>query len=265
MRYIQLYFHLISINLRSQMQYRVSFVFSLLVVFLTYSVEFITIMFALDKFGGIRGWSLYQVAFMYGIVTVAYALARIMFCGFQRFPNMVKWGMVDRFLIRPIDERFQLVAYELPLNRLGQVILGIIVLIFAIIHLDIKPGLSNILFLVVTILSGTLLYGALFIISAAIAFWAVESRELMGIMTHGTLRMISYPISIYRPILRNIVIFIIPVAFINYFPCLHFFSYDPLGFPVFFRYLGPVVSVMVFYLSLLFWDFGLKRYQSTGN
>ena len=63
-------------------------------------VEFIGILVLFDRFGSLKGWSLYQVAFIYGVVNVSFAFADAASRGFDAFGSMVKSGDFDRLLTR---------------------------------------------------------------------------------------------------------------------------------------------------------------------
>ncbi|MEK7396581.1 MAG: ABC-2 family transporter protein, partial [Candidatus Poribacteria bacterium] len=101
---------------------------------------------------------------------------------------------------------------------------------------------------------------------ATICFWSVESTELPNMFTYGGVEAASYPIPIYRQWFRNTLIFIIPLAFVNYFPALYILDKpDPLGFPYWMRFLFPLASTILMVLAIRFWNFGVKHYQSTGS
>ena len=76
---------------------------------------------------------------------------------------------------------------------------------------------------------------------------------------------IRYPISIY-PKAIQLLLTVVPFAFINFFPA-HLFL-DRAGDGTFapaLRYGGPPVAVATLILSVLLWNAGIKRYQSTGS
>jgi ABC-2 type transport system permease protein len=121
-------------------------------------------------------------------------------------------------------------------------------------------------FLMAAVISGSVFYTAIFIAGATICFWSVQSTELPNILTYGGVEASSYPISAYKRWFRNTLIFVIPLAFINYFPALYILGrYDPLGLPYFMRFLFPVASAVVMVAATRFWNFGVRHYKSTGS
>ncbi len=109
-------------------------------------------------------------------------------------------------------------------------------------------------------------FGGLFIIGATITFWTVNSIEIMNILTYGGSFVISHPMSIYTDWMRRFFTFIVPAIFLNYYPALYILEKpDPFDFPAIAPFLSPVAGLFMLGLSLLFWNFGMKQYQSTGT
>src|SRR4051812_20785363 len=107
-----LYFHYLSLSTRSQLQYRASFLLRTFANFLITSLEFLGLAALFQRFGQIRGWTLPQMAFFYGIISIAFALAEAVPRGFDLFAATVKSGDFDRLLLRPRSLAFQIVSQE---------------------------------------------------------------------------------------------------------------------------------------------------------
>ncbi len=88
----------------------------------------------------------------------------------------------------------------------------------------------------------------------------------MNVVTYGGQTMTSYPMHIYQDWLRSIFTFVIPMAFVNYYPALWLLGKpDPLGGPPWLAFLSPFVCVAVLAVGVRMWSFGARRYQSTGS
>ena len=59
------YLRFLEISVRSQMQYRLSFVMLTAAHFFTTVIEFIGVLLLFDRFDSLKGWELAEVAFMY--------------------------------------------------------------------------------------------------------------------------------------------------------------------------------------------------------
>jgi len=266
MYYLQLYFSLISAGLRSQMQYKISFILRVAGHLVITTSEFIAIVFIFGKFSHIKGWSLWEVGLLYGMTSVSFALAEMFGRGFHVFDGMIRLGTFDRVLLRPTGVFVQILAAEVDIRRLGRLTQGIVVIIISWYMLGLRANPIMIIFLAAAVVSGMIFYMALFIAGAAMCFWSVQSTELPNMLTYGGVEASSYPISAYKGWFRNTLIFVIPLAFINYFPALYILDKpDPLGLPYFMRFLFPLAAAVVTIPAIKFWNYGVQHYKSTGS
>ncbi|HEX5690212.1 MAG TPA: ABC-2 family transporter protein, partial [Roseiflexaceae bacterium] len=135
---VALYFRLIGARIRAQMQYRVSFWVELLGFALVTGIEFATIAILLSRFNAIGGWTLDEVALLYGMTAIALSLAEMITRGFDApFEAMMARGTFDGVLIRPLGAFFQILASEFQLRRLGRTLQGAVILIYACSRLPI--------------------------------------------------------------------------------------------------------------------------------
>jgi ABC-2 type transport system permease protein len=266
LRAIDLYRRLIRVQIQSQLVYRASFFFALLAVCLGLVTEFGTLALVLQKFEGIGGWTLVEVALLYGIVTAAFGVMDLFFGGFDPggFGQLVRRGSFDQLLLRPASITLQVLGSKFWLRRLGRISQGAVVLTFALVH--IRWTVVKALYLPVVFVSVVLFFGALFIMGATVTFWTIESIEAVNILTYGGSEMMSYPMHIYNQGLRRFFTYIVPAIFITYYPALFFLDKpDPLGMPSFAVLLSPVVGVGMMAIALAFWRFGIRHYASTGT
>lgn len=265
---LDIYRRLLRVQFRSQLQYRAAFFFDMLAAFLTVGLEFTSIALVLDRFGHIQGWTLGEVAFLYGMVETAFGIMDMVFSGFdpQRFGLGVRRGSFDQLLLRPINITAQVMGSDFTLRRLGKIGFGCLIFGLALRLNPVAWSIGKILYLPVVLLSMVLFFGALFIIGATISFWTVESIEALNILTYGGSFMMSHPMHIYQKWMRQFFTYIIPAVFLNYYPALYFLDKeDPFNFPAFAPFLAPAVGILLFYIAMKFWQFGIQHYQSTGT
>ena len=263
---LYLYARYLSISVRSQMQYRASFVMLALGHMVTTGLEFVAILVLFDRFGTLVGWKLHEVAFIYGVVNISFAFADAMSRGFDMFGTMVKSGDFDRLLTRPRSTVLQLAGQELTLRRVGRLAQGLIVLVWASVGLDLDWSVIEFALLVGTVAGGVCLFMGLVVLQATLAFWTTETLEIMNVVTYGGVETTQYPISIYTPWFRRLFTFGVPLACVSYFPSLAMMDVsDPLGSPAWFGYVCPVIGVGFLVVALHVWKFGVRRYLSTGS
>ena len=261
-----LYINYVSISLRGQMQYRVSFVLSTLGQLLSTGVEFVGILALFDRFGSLSQWSLVEVAFFYGLVNVAFASTDALSRGFDHVGELVRTGEFDRMLLRPRSTVLQLIGQEFTLKRIGRFLQGGGVLLWATLYLNIEWSAATVALTAATVICGAFFFLGLFINIGTLSFWTTETLELMNVLTYGGIEASKYPLAIYRPWFRRFFTMVIPMGCVTYFPVLAILGRpDPLGTSLAFQYAAPMFGLLYFILSLFIWRFGLRHYRSTGS
>jgi ABC-2 type transport system permease protein len=265
---LRLYFRLLSIQLRSQMTFRFSFWLDLVSTGILNGAYFASTYLVLQRFGTISGWTVAEVAFLYGMAEVSFGLMDMLFSGFDPdyFSLFIRQGALDQVLLRPVNVVAQIFGSRFLLRRFGRIFQGAFVLGYAFLHLNTVWTTAKLVYLPVVIISQITAMGALFMMGATLVIWTVQPIEALNIVTYGGVEMMSYPASIFNTWLRGLFTYLVPLIFMNYYPALFFLDRpDPLGFPVFAPFLAPLVGGLMLWLALRFWCFGLKHYQGAGT
>jgi ABC-2 type transport system permease protein len=243
------------------MQYRASFILQSIGAFLITGFEFIAVWMLFDRFGQLRGWSLAEVALLYGVISVTFAIADAIGRGFDQFAVMVKAGDFDRLLLRPRSTVLQLLGQELTLRRVGRFLQGLVILIYAIVVLQVDWDLARMLLLIMSIACGICLFLGLLVMQATSAFWTTESLEVWNAFTYGGVFMSQYPLTIYRAWFARFFTFVIPLACINYLPMTAILRRNTSAW----CWLAPLAGLWFLLFSLQLWKFGVRHYRSTGS
>jgi len=84
--------------------------------------------------------------------------------------------------------------------------------------------------------------------------------------TYGGNTITQYPMTIFpRELLKGLT-FVVPLAFVNWYPCLYLLDRpDPFGMPSWFSVLSPVVAALTLLVAGLVWRSGVRHYTSTGS
>jgi ABC-2 type transport system permease protein len=265
---LDIYRRLLAIQIRSQIEYRVAFVLDLITVAVATATGFGTLALILQRFEDIGGWTLGQIAFLYGIVEAAFGLMDMIFSGFDpdTFSPMVQRGQFDQLLLRPIDLTVQVLGSRFVLKRLSRVAQGIGIFCIGLALAGIRWTLWKMLYLPVVFGSLILFFGGLYVIGSTSTFWTVQRVEAINIFTYGGAEMMSYPMHIYSRWMRHFFTFVLPAIFLVYYPALYFMDKpDPLLLPPFAPFLSPLAGASVMLAALAFWRFGVRHYESTGT
>lgn len=262
-----LYWRLIGARIRSQMQYKTSFALELIGFGLVTGLEFVVLVLLLRRFGPIAGWTIPEVALLYGLASIALGLAEMIGRGFDApFEQMMARGTFDMVLARPLGSFFQVLASEFQLRRLGRTFQGMAALAYGLWHVEIIWTPLNLLLLPLTIASGVTIYVALSVIGATVCFWTIKTPEVINAFTVGGAELSSYPLGIYNRSLRTVFLVIAPVAFANYPAALWLLGHrDPLGLPAGLAWASPLVAIAFLGVAWAFWQFGVSKYQSAGS
>lgn len=261
-----LYRRMLAARIRSDWQYRASFVTFLFAQAMVTALEFTAVVILLDVGQGLGGWSASQVAFLYGLSAVPFGLADLFVSAVERVSIYVQQGTFDRILLRPVSPLLQISAQEFELRRAGKVIPPLAVLIWAVPRVEIDWTPATVAVLTVAVISATVIYSALWILSASITFWMVASQQATNAMTYGGQFANQYPFHLYRGWIRLILGWILPLAFVAYIPAVYLLDApNPLGLPGWLVLASAPVAALALAVALTVWGIGVRHYQGTGS
>jgi ABC-2 type transport system permease protein len=263
---LTIYGRLLGAQVRSQLQYRASFVLQALGQALATFVDFIGLLLLFNRFPSLAGWSLGEVAFLYGLGGVAFGLSDMICGGFDRLSITIQTGTFDRVLTRPLGSFQQVLASDFQVRRLGRIAQSAIALGLALSWVQIDWTPLRLLVAVSAILSGVVIFCAIWVIGAAVTFWTVQTSEVTNVFTYGGSELVGHPMSIYADWLRRFFTFVVPLAFVTYLPALYILDRpDPLGLPRMLQFCSPLVAAAFFLVARAAWSLGVRHYQSTGS
>ena len=111
-----------------------------------------------------------------------------------------------------------------------------------------------------------MIYGAVWIALATSAFWIVDAIELVNAFTYGGSFLSQYPLGIFARWLRGLVVFVVPLAFVAYFPAVYVLDRpDELGLPRVLSFASPLVAVAAAVLAGVVWRNAVRHYRSAGG
>jgi len=262
---LRLYLRLVGASIRAQMQYRAAFAVRSVADFFVVIADFVPIYFLVRKFGMLDGWSIAELALLYGMVASSWAVVECALYGFEIFGTHLIQGEMDRWLLRPHSVILQVAAHRFELRKLGRIAQAAVVLGVAVFALGL--GTAELAWVLTGVVGGIAFFAAVVILGAASQFWTLgETAELQNMLTYGGSATLSYPVSIYEQWFRRVVTYGIPLAFVNYFPALAALHRTAsAGWPPFVPYLAPVICGTGLWLAQVAFDRGLMRYESTGS
>ncbi|HMV78076.1 MAG TPA: ABC-2 family transporter protein [Leptospiraceae bacterium] len=259
------YLKLALASVKSRMEYRASFLIFLATLVAFYGAQVMTIGVIVYRFKSIGGWSMGEMAFLYCTLILSQGIVSCIFSGLVDFGTQVRDGSYDRVMIRPLSPILQVTMSGFELTGVTHIILGAAAFIAADQMMGIHWNFLNISYFLLVILGGTLLLASVRIIIAAVAFWAVNNNSLVHLFVFSSREFLLYPLNIYSSGVRFLLTFIVPLAFINFYPAHYFLQKNPTGFHPALVYATFPVGVVTFLISLLVWKMGQNAYESAGG
>lgn len=263
---LALYLRLVSARVRAQWQYRTSFGLDVLGVFLVTFLDFAAILVIFDNVPQLEGWTVQEVALLYGVAGVGFSLAELAVGHLDLLPQLIRDGNFDLVLVRPRGSLFQVIASDFRLRQLGRLLQSITVLVYAVVAVDVEWTGDRVATIVVGVLGGAAIFCAVWVAGITIVFWAVEGRESVNSFTDGGNFLSQYPIDVYASWLQRFVTFVVPMAFVAYFPATYVLGKpDPLGAPNWVPFASPAVALLAALVAAYVWRHAVRHYRSAGG
>jgi ABC-2 type transport system permease protein len=257
---------LVAAQIRSQLQYRLSFALDALGSFWLSFIDFIVVLVIFRNVPRLNAWSVHEVAFLYALSSIAFALTDMVIGQLDQFPQKIRDGSFDIVLVRPRGTLFQVIASDFALRRVARVGQGLVVLVYALSALSVPWTPLRGVVLAVSLPSAVVIFSSIWVVGACIAFWTTDGGEFTNAFTYGGTAMAQYPFDIYASWLRRLLGFAVPLAFVCYFPALYVLGKpDPLGLPRFLDFCSPAVAALAALVSGAVWRFAVRHYRSAGG
>jgi len=264
--HLAVYRHLVMASVRSQLAYPTSFALQCAGQALVQLEDLVVILVLFSRIGAMGGFTRQEVLLIFSLAGVSFGLADLLIGSLDKVGELVRAGTLDALLLRPVPAMTQICASEFALRRLGKLASSLAILgyVLATSHIWWTP--LRVAVLLITPLTGLVLFGAIWVAATATTFWLLEGQELPNAVTYGSGLFTSYPVSVFSGWLLRLMAFAVPGAFVAYYPALAILGKpDPLGLPAVLPYSAPVVAVLASGLAALAWRAGLRHYVGTGS
>ena len=259
--YLKIYFKIISQDIKSKMSYRADFIISTLGMILTNVAGFISFWIMFQNFSSINGWSYYEMLFLYGFSLVAITPVQCILDNNWSLRMNVYNGDFIKYCFRPINMFFYYESEVFDVKGLGQLAFGIGTIIYAWGKVGIGVSFLSVFKLVIYLTSASLFMMAMQNAAAATCFWIDNSFYVLD-FAHKLKDYAKYPITIFNPVFKFVFTFIMPIAFIAYYPSLVILRPDEVPL---LSWISPLLGIAFFYVSYRIWMRGAMKYNGTGS
>ena len=249
---------------RSSLAYPVSFWMLTIGSFLVTLLDFVGLALMFHSIPRLGGFGLREIALLYGVSGIGIGVGDLLIGSVEQVGKHVRTGTLDAMLTRPVPLLVQICADQFALRRLGRISQAIVVFGYAVGAVD--WDLPKLALAVVMLAASCGIFFSFFVAFSCIQFWTVDSTEFANAFTYGGNTMTQYPMTIFpREVLKGLT-FVVPVAFVNWYPCLYLLGRpDPVGLPPWVAVPSPPGPLPPPPPPRLVWPAGVRHYTSTGS
>lgn len=262
--HVGMYAAIAGLWVRAAWVYRTSFITLVVANGLITGLDAVAIWIMFSQLDLLGGFGLAEVALLYGASSLGLGIADTLIGSVERIGEYIRTGRLDQMLTKPLPLLLQVCADQFTLRRLGRITQASIVFAWAATYVEWTPARVGVA--VMMVVSGGAIFFGLFVAFSCIQFLTKDATEFANAFTYGGATLTQYPLTIFPRELMRSLTFVLPVAFVNWYPCLYLLGRDdPFGLPGWLQLCSPVAAVAMVAVALLVWRAGVRRYTSTGS
>ena len=252
--------------IRGEMQYRANFVLGVAMGLVYQGTGFVFIWVVLRRFETLGGWTLGEIAFLYGLRLTMHALNGFFSGGLFGVERQVRQGEFDRFLVRPLAPLLQILSQHPPSSALGDLLGGAGLFVAATALVDIRWTPAALGYLLLAVIGGALVEFAIRLLCAALAFRFLAANGAMFLFDQILSEFGNYPLTIFGSVLGYLLTFGVPLAFMAYFPAVVLLERTgELQVHPAFAYGAPLVGALWLALGVALFQRETRHYKSAGH
>ncbi len=261
-RYLRLYRVLVTQFFKVIMQSKVDFLMGLMGFFLTQIMGIAFLYLVFEQIPSLQGWTLDQLIFIYGFAQIPRGIDHLLTDNIW----LVAWRLVingdfDRYMLRPMNIFFQVIAEKLQPDALGELLVGTILVVSSISKGIVVVDALHILLFIVSVFAGALIYTSIKLFFASIAFWVKISGPFLQV-AYEMADFAKYPTEIYNKAIRFIITWVIPFAFVAYLPASFFLNGGASAAVI---GIECIIAVAFWCIAYALFSYGTRVYESAGN
>ena len=253
-------------GLRGSLQYRTDTFIVIVMALAFQATGFAFAWVVLSRFESLAGWTLGQVAFLYGLRLIVHAVAGVLTGPVFGLQDQVRSGEFDRYLVRPLSPLVSFLTQSAQISILGDLLGGLAIFLWANQLVGIAWTPLAILYLAFAIAGGALAESAVRILIGALSFKFLASQSLQYLADSVFSNFANYPLTIFGGVLRAMFTVVVPLAFVAYVPATVFLDRTAdLQVSPWLAYAAPLVGVIWIMAATRVFGRELRHYQSAGH
>jgi len=247
---------------KTRLAYRMDFFVDTFGVLASIAIQLAVLTTLFGKVSALQGWSFEQVLFIYGFSLIPLGLFNIISVNLYQFSDRyIIGGKFDRVLLRPVDSLAQVLCESFNVSGLNEILLGTGIVVWSSLKLGLVMGPLDIVAILVMGPTAALVYLGVFLAITSVSFW-LEDKMGIAPPVYNVIRFARYPLSIYSLPIRVLLTFVLPFAWVAFYPASWFIGEGNLKIVA---ALTPLVGLVVFSGAVMIWRRGVRNYTSTGS
>lgn len=260
-KYLQIFLQLQKINLMKRMAYPVSFLFSVCTIFLTMVLSILFVNVNFSYINNLAGWSYFQILAVVGSYMIIEGIMWAFLGQLNSVNTHIMEGTMDGILLKPLDDQFFVSFWRGDPEDSVRIVTGSVLLIMAIKN-TVGWNLTHLFLFLLLLFNGAVILYSFNLMMRSISFWIIDGSGLWILMERVTSNS-QFPIDIYyQKVVRNILTFVIPLAFVATVPA-RILTNDNIDWK--FAAMSFLMMLIFFSVGRLFWKFSLKHYSSASS
>lgn len=246
---------LVSLNLRAALEYRFSFVASVMFMALNDGMWIVFWTLFFSRFPVVRGWRLSDIVTMWAVVAGGFGLATGIFGNSRpEGARVIVEGRLDYHLSLPKSPLLHFLLGSISVTAWGDVLFGTAV--YAVV---VRPEPARFALFLLLMLTVCAIFVSFGLLVNSLAFFAGNSEGLGMQVMNATITFSTYPLDLFSTLVKVALFAALPAGFVSYLPVrlLRSPNWPQLLAVEAFALTLALVAARVFAL-------GLRRYES-GN
>lgn len=257
MRALRLTWLFFRIGALNELQYRANFWLQLLQSAVALGTGLAVLGLVFSQTPALNGWSPSELLAVMGVhILMGGVIGALIQPSMERLRQDIREGKFDFVLTKPEDIQVLASVREIRIWQAVDVIVGLVVLGFAITQLQGTLGLLEALAFAVALVIGGLMIYSFWLVVTTVAFWIVRIDEIAELF-QGLYQSGRWPVTVYPDWLRASLTFLVPIAFAVTVPAQALTGRLTLDTLV----LAGAFGVVMLLVSRAFFRYGLRHYS----
>lgn len=261
-KYLKVFWQFAKISLMNQMAYRPSFFLAVIGKICRMILVLIFFQVIYFNVSQIVGWDYKQIVLLVLTYISIESIAIVTFHRnlFYHFPDLLRKGTFDFIITKPVNTLFYTSFRIIDLMDLTSSFIIVFFWVYFLKKFSFNFSFESIILYILLVANALLFLFTLTLLVASLSFWTIMGTGL-GRFFENVMRIARYPTDIFKGVFKFLLIYIIPISVIATVPVKTLLGF--ITWPYLIYAFG--FTLILFLISLKFWNFALRHYTSASS